>query len=188
MNRKRPVFRDRIRELRRVRASELLPNPRNWRLHPASQRTALEGVLSEIGFADALLARELPDGRLELVDGHLRAETAPHQVVPVLVLDVDEAEADKILLTLDPLTAMAETSQEQLDALLREVETESAAVESMLAELAGDAGLARESPSYCVPEYAERFCIVIECASESEQLALLARLEAEGLECRALIA
>ena len=38
-----------------------------------------------------------------LVDGHLRAETTPDAIVPVLVLDVDEAEADKILLTLDPL-------------------------------------------------------------------------------------
>jgi hypothetical protein len=188
MNSRRPVFRDRIRELRRVRASELVPNPRNWRLHPASQRAALEGILSEIGFAGALLARELSDGRLQLVDGHLRAETASDQIVPVLVLDVAEAEADKILLTLDPLAAMAETSREQLDVLLREVETESAAVEAMLAELARDCGVARELPSFCVSECIERFCVVIECASESDQVALLARLEAEGLECRALIA
>jgi len=182
------IFRDRIRELRRVQASELLPNPRNWRLHPASQRAALEGVLSEIGFADALLARELPDGRLELVDGHLRAETAPDQIVPVLVLDVDEGEANKILLTLDPLASLADTSREQLDTLLHEVETNSPAVEAMLAKLAAAAGIVPEPPPFTVPEYVERFCVVIECESESEQVALLARLEAEGLECRALIA
>jgi hypothetical protein len=188
MSNRRPIVRDRIRELRRVRAADLLPNPRNWRLHPASQRAALEGVLSEIGFADALLARELSDGRLELVDGHLRAETAPDQLVPVLVLDVDEAEANKILLTLDPLSAMAEASREQLDALLAEVETGSAAVESMLAELAEDAGIASEAAPLSTPDYVERFCVVIECPSEAEQAALLARLEDEGLECRALIA
>jgi hypothetical protein len=184
----RPHIRDRIRELRRVRASELVPNRRNWRLHPASQRTALEGILSEVGFADALLARELPDGRLELVDGHLRAETAPDQLVPVLVLDVDEAEANKILLTLDPLAAMADACQEQLDSLLREVETDSAAVESMLAELAADAGVATASPPFSAADYVERFCVVIECESESEQVQLLTRLQEEGLECRALIA
>jgi hypothetical protein len=184
----RPQFRDRIRELRRVRASELLPNPRNWRLHPASQRAALTGVLTEIGFADALLARELPDGRLELVDGHLRAETAPEQLVPVLVLDIDDAEAKKILLTLDPLAAKAEPSPEQLDSLLREVTTNSAAVEAMLAELAAEVGIANEPSLIAVPDYVERFCVVIECQSESEQVALLARLESEGLECRALIA
>jgi hypothetical protein len=89
-------IRDRIKELRRVKASDLLPNPRNWRKHPKAQADALRGVLAEIGFADALLARETDRG-LMLIDGHLRAETAPDQDVPVLVLDVDAAEADKLL-------------------------------------------------------------------------------------------
>jgi hypothetical protein len=43
-------------------------------------------------------------------------------------------------------------------------------------------------PDYVIPEYVERFCVLIECDSEAQQVALLARLEAEGLECRALIA
>ena len=68
-------------------------------------------MLAEVGYADALLARELADGSLMLIDGHLRAETTPDAVVPVLVLDVDEAEADKILLTHDPLAAMATVSR-----------------------------------------------------------------------------
>src|ERR1700730_4088294 len=101
-----PQIRDRIRELRRVKASELLQNPRNWRRHPAQQAAALRGVLGEIGYADALLAREV-DGKLMLIDGHLRAETTPDQDVPVLILDVTAEEADKILLTLDPLAGLA---------------------------------------------------------------------------------
>ncbi|HUE15028.1 MAG TPA: ParB N-terminal domain-containing protein, partial [Planctomycetaceae bacterium] len=121
-----PTIRDRIKELRRVKASDLKPNPRNWRTHPETQRAALEGLLSEIGYADALLARELPDGSLELVDGHLRVKTTPEQVVPVLVLDVNETEANKILTTLDPLAALATTDNGQLDSLLRDVETSSA--------------------------------------------------------------
>ena len=67
--------RDRIVELRRVPASSLAPNPRNWRKHPKAQHDALRGVLAEVGIADAVLARQRPDGVLELVDGHLRAET-----------------------------------------------------------------------------------------------------------------
>ena len=43
---------------------------------------------------------------LQLIDGHLRAETTPDQPVPVLVLDVDEEEASKILATHDPLIAL----------------------------------------------------------------------------------
>jgi hypothetical protein len=38
--------------------------------------------------------------------------------VPVLILDVNEAEADKLLATLDPLAAMAEKDAEQLASLL----------------------------------------------------------------------
>ena len=53
-------IRDRIVDFRRVRASELLPNPRNWRTHPKAQRDALSGILAEIGYADALIARETP--------------------------------------------------------------------------------------------------------------------------------
>ena len=49
-----------------------------------------------------------------LIDGHLRAETTPDSEVPVLVLDVTAEEADKILLTLDPLAAMAEADSERI--------------------------------------------------------------------------
>src|SRR3954470_10644674 len=110
-------IRDRIRELRRVRAAELRPNPRNWRLHPEQQQNALRAVLAEIGYVDALLARECDDGTLELIDGHLRAETTPEQTVPVLILDVDEHEAGKILATFDPLAAMAEIDAAKLSEL-----------------------------------------------------------------------
>jgi hypothetical protein len=94
--------------------------------------------LTEIGYADALLARELPDGRLMLVDGHLRKDTTPEAIVPVLVLDVSAKEADKILLTLDPLAAMAESDSEHLKALLQTVQTDSVAVEELLRRTAGD--------------------------------------------------
>jgi DNA modification methylase len=133
-------IRDRIVELRRVKASELIPNPRNWRTHPKAQADALKGILAEAGYVDALLARETDTG-LMLIDGHLRAETTPDTEVPVLILDVDEAEADKILATFDPLGAMAEADAAKLDALLREVDTGSEALQEMLADLATDAGL-----------------------------------------------
>ena len=63
-------IRDRIKELRRVPASELQPNPKNWRTHPQAQQDALRGVLAEVGYAGALLARETPEGGLMLIDGH----------------------------------------------------------------------------------------------------------------------
>jgi DNA modification methylase len=82
--------------------------------------------------------RELPDGRLQLIDGHLRAETTPNATVPVLILDVTESEADKILLTLDPLAAMAEADTEKISQLLQTVRFDSLAVEELLRRTAGD--------------------------------------------------
>ena len=131
-------IRDRIKELRRVRASELLPNPRNWRVHPKAQVQALRALLTEVGYADALIARELPDGRLQLIDGHLRAETTPNDIVPVLLLDVTDEEADKLLLTLDPLAGMAEADTRRLRELLETVRYDDRAIEELLKRTAGN--------------------------------------------------
>lgn len=132
-------IRDRIVELRRVSPKELRPNPKNWRTHPKSQRDVLKGLLAEVGIADAVLAYDPGDGGgLMIIDGHLRAEElASMEEVPVLILDVNEQEADKLLATLDPVGALAGKDDEKLIELLKGVETDSEAVLSMLNELAG---------------------------------------------------
>lgn len=117
-------IRDRVSRLVRVPASDLVPHPENWREHPPEQRAALTGALSELGWADAVLAREDEDGRLIVIDGHLRRDLAGDAVVPVLVLDVDEDEARKLLLTLDPLAGMAKANAGMVQALLERVEIE----------------------------------------------------------------
>jgi hypothetical protein len=182
-------IRDRIRELRRVRAGDLQPNPRNWRTHPTKQRDALKAVLAEVGYADALLARETPEGGLMLIDGHLRAETTPDQEVPVLVLDVTEAEAAKLLATLDPLAGLAGVNGARLEELLREVETGSDALRDVLDRLAQDAGIvpAAEELNQPAPNLETKFAIVVRCESEEQQLELLEQFEQQGLECRALV-
>jgi hypothetical protein len=184
-------IRDRIKELRRVRAADLRPNPRNWRVHPPAQQDALRYLLAEVGYADALLARELDDGTLMLIDGHLRAETTPDAVVPVLVLDVDETEADKILLTHDPLAAMANTSQEHLGELLAQVETESAAVRSMLdSAFDGFARPGRLSDQAKVERIEipipESYQVVVECRDEADQETVFERMRSKGYRCRVL--
>ncbi len=80
-------------------AAELLANPKNWGKHPEGQARALRSMLEDVGFADALLARETPRG-LELIDGHLRKDTTPDQDVPVLVLGIDEADVEDALASL----------------------------------------------------------------------------------------
>lgn len=136
-----PAFKDLVRELRRVPAGTLRPHPLNWRTHPKAQAAALRGLLAEVGFASALLARELPDGSLELIDGHLRADVAADAMVPVLVVDVDEAGAAKLLATLDPLAAMAGADRGKLDDLLRGVQTGDEAIAALIEQTATAADL-----------------------------------------------
>jgi len=135
--------RDRILEMRRVRAEEIQPNPKNWREHPDSQRLALRGLLDQVGIADALIAytSERADGALVLIDGHLRQDESPETEWPVLVLDLDDAEADILLASLDPLAGLATTNTEVLEDLLSGIETSNAGLDAFLAELAKEAGI-----------------------------------------------
>ena len=112
-------MRDRIKKLVRVPAHELIANPKNWRSHPDTQRAALRAGMERLGFADVLLAREDESGALILIDGHLRAEEAPTEILPVVVLDVTEAEAEELLLTLDPIANMAEANRDALERLIQ---------------------------------------------------------------------
>jgi ParB-like chromosome segregation protein Spo0J len=182
------LIRDRIKELRRVPVGELRPNPRNWRTHPDAQRDALRAVLAEVGYADALVARELEDGSLELVDGHLRAETTPEAVAPVLVLDVTAAEADKLLLTLDPLAALAGVDEQALAELRAATHFDSPTLNELLDGLTADATSAENDEAYASErpevEIPESWELVVECTGEDDQRDLYRRMRDEGRRCR----
>ena len=149
---KTPQIRDRIKELRRVSASMLRANPKNWRTHPPAQVSAMQAVLAEIGFADAMLARETEDG-LELIDGHLRQEIMGDQLVPVLIVDVTAEEADKMLLTLDPLAAMAGRDSGALIELLADVTLQEQALLDMLGNLGMTPAVDPEDEWQGMPEF-----------------------------------
>src|SRR6202140_487599 len=113
-------LRNRIKRHVRIRAGDVVPHELNPRLHPDVQREAPAALYQENGFARSLLAYELPDGRLKLIDGHLRRDLTPDMEVLVEVLDVTENEARALLLSIDPLAALAET-QSQLHQRLMEL-------------------------------------------------------------------
>ena len=147
--------------------------------------------MAEIGYADALLARELPDGSLQLIDGHLRAEITPEAEVPVLVLDLDEKEAAKLLALHDPLAGLAEPENDVLAELIDRVETESEAVRRLLDEMLAEPELPPDlqdedpgpPPEVDVPE---AFQVVVECKDEAQQQVVYQRMTAEGFKCRLL--
>ena len=131
--------RNRITELRFVRAGDLREHRKNWRRHPDRQRRVLQELLDEVGYADALVARVADDGMLELIDGHLRRNLDEDQVVPVLVVDVNEDEADLLLATLDPVTGLAGADPERVAELLASVHASGDAVRELLASIGRDA-------------------------------------------------
>ena len=173
-----------------MKASLLRPHPNNWRVHPKHQKDTLRGMLAEIGYADALLARQLPDGTFELIDGHLRAETTPEMEVPVLIVDLDDAEAAKLLALHDPLAGMAGAEQDVLAELLRDVETENPAIGKLLDEMLTGPELPLDDHNDDGPpaeiDVPEAFQVVVECRDEDQQQSVYERLTAEGLKCRLL--
>jgi hypothetical protein len=178
-------IRNRIKSHRRVRAGDLVPHELNFRFHPANQKYALEALYREVGFARSLLAYELPDGRLKLLDGHLRRDIDPDMEVDVEILDVNEEEARTLLLSIDPLAALAET-QYRVYQSLRQV---APPVPDELSA-AWDASIKAVQKITADPkekEIREQWLVLITCRNEKHQVELLERLGGEGLQCKALM-
>lgn len=121
-----------------VDPATLVPHPLNARRHPLPQVSALNGVLSEVGFVQRIIVNQRTG---HILDGHLRAEMAVgrHEpTVPVVYVDLSEDEERLILSVFDPISAMAESDRETLDALLASV-TADGALGELLAAMAGAA-------------------------------------------------
>jgi len=110
-------MKDRVKEFKRIPASELIPNEKNWRRHPREQVQAFQEVLDEVGFADVVIVREV-DGGYEIIDGHMRTGMLQDETLPAIVLDLTDEEAEIVLTTMDPLGAMAQKNDEKLDELV----------------------------------------------------------------------
>jgi hypothetical protein len=186
------MIKNRIKEHVTVRAGDLVPHPMNYRQHPDDQRQALAASYDEIGFARSLLGYRLPDGRIQLIDGHLRKEFDPDMEVTVEVLDVTEEEARKLLLTVDPLAALAQTNEEvhaQLAAITRSSSNALTHLWQSTREAAretrrrlSDASQKRQED---LPP--EKFSVLIECDDEQDQINWLRKLKSQGVNCKAII-
>lgn len=180
-------MRNRVKELRFAKTSELTPCADNWRLHPKRQRDLMKSVLQTIGYADALVARETEDGALVLIDGHLRADVSPNVEVPVLIVDLNEREAKELLLVHDPIGAMAERDDAAVSRLLQDFEATNETLERFIEEefnLAipnDDVESLQEPKSVAIPNL---FQIIVECEDEEEQRECFEELTRAGRKCR----
>lgn len=111
-------IRSRILGYREVPARSLRVHPKNYRTHPEYQTDSVRKVLARIGWVDVLKTRELPDGSLELFDGHLRRDIAGDELVPVLVTDLDDRETEEVLAVFDQLASLAVPDRDKLSGLL----------------------------------------------------------------------
>ena len=121
---KTPSWANRIVGHGEAAPQDLLPNPANWRAHPAHQRSALSEVLAAVGLVQSVIVNRSSG---HLVDGHLRVELAKasgQPSVPVVYVELDEDEERIILASLDPIAAMASADREALAELLAGIENE----------------------------------------------------------------
>jgi hypothetical protein len=178
--------RNRIKAHRRVRAGDLVPHEFNYRFHPDNQKRALQALYDQVGFARSLLVYELPDGRLKLIDGHLRRDLDPNMEVDVEILDVNDEEARALLLSIDPLAELA-VQQEQLQTRLLEMTPTTSpdlrefwqrAIEGTLAE-------ANAPPPRDLDLGPMRYYVLIACRGDLHQRELLQRFRTDGLDCEA---
>ena len=181
------TVRNRIKEHRRVRAGDLVPHEFNWRQHPNHQREALLALYAEVGFARSLLAYQLPDGRLKLIDGHLRRDLDPDMEVDVEILDVSDDEARKLLLSIDPLVGLAETDRDVVARLQEVTETDSAVLAELWQSVARGTAAAKDTLAEAERAPVEQFLVLVQCRDEAHQRELLDRFQAEGLAFRALV-
>lgn len=173
--------------LRQVRAGDIRVSGKNFRTHNEAQRTAMRGLLADVGYVGALIARELPDGGVELLDGHMRlGEAADDDELPVLVVDISDEEAALVLATFDPIGDLAGLDLGKQRDLLATIETANEDLFGLLERLQADntkALKALEPPAAVTTDPrlgAPAFKVIADCGDEHDQAELILRLEAEG--------
>ena len=182
-------MRNRILRHVRVRAGDLVPHELNPRVHSDAQRRALQMLYDEIGFARSLLAYPLADGRLKLIDGHLRAAMTPDEEVEVEVLDVNDAEARAFCwrsIRSPNSPAMTPTRSTSCGKSSRPIPPRSSRCGRRCKRRASAPSAPWQATT--TRSLPEQFYVLVECADEVQQRELLARFQEEGLTCQAKMA
>jgi hypothetical protein len=113
--------------------------------------------------------------------------------VDVEVLDINDAEARALLLSIDPLAALAETQSQLHQRLIDLTPTDStdlrAAWEATTPTNPPSPRFGGEGPGVRggIDSIPEQYLILLTCRDEHQQVELLQRFTAEGLDCWALV-
>jgi ParB-like chromosome segregation protein Spo0J len=194
-------------KLDRIRENPWNPN----RMDEVTMRAAIENV-KRFGFNGAVLVRKLDDDLFEVVDGAHRyraAKAVGLTEIPVIVREFTDAEAKAQTIAMneirgemdaadvarlvreideggigrDDLVQFSGLTAESLDALEATLTSEDAGATGSSSGSASDGSGAQDQSG----DVKDGYHVIVECADEQSQLALVERLEAEGLNCRMVI-
>jgi ParB-like chromosome segregation protein Spo0J len=138
------TLRNRIVGTGTIDVAKLKENPKNWRTHSQEQESALEGLLTEVGWVQNVVINRTTGN---LVDGHLRAALArkrSEKTIPVVYVELSLAEEELVLATLDPLGDLAGIDAKRLEELLAGLNPESVALAKLVADLEEELGIGKE--------------------------------------------
>ena len=93
-----------------------------------------------------------------------------------------------MLLSIDPLAALAETQEQLRDRLLELTPMPNPELQAAWEAAANPELAALGTPAWKGPQVIpEQFLVLVTCRDEQEQVALLERFRREGVECKALV-
>lgn len=147
-------WRNRIVRYGSENPEQLLANPSNPRIHPKFQQDVMVGVMNQVGWVDDVIVNLRTDEAWgadrnveTMLDGHLRVELAlrkGEKEVPVKYIDLTPEEEALMLATFDPIGALATVSADALTSVLDQLQNDDLDVQTLLDQLAADAGLGVE--------------------------------------------
>ena len=183
---KGPMFRNRIVGKGEERPDQLLANPANgWKIHPETQQDEVEKVLEHVGWVREILVNRRTG---HLVDGHLRVQLAirrDEETVPVTYIYVSPEEEKLLIAVLDPIAAMIARDNDNLGELVKDIQID---FPDSDIDLAAILKTARDTKHVTFEAgIDERYVVVVECTSESDQRDLIDKLVGEGRACKAMM-
>ena len=159
-------------------------NPK--KITDADVRRVVQSI-RRFGFGAPIVARKADR---EVMAGHARLLAAQElglRRVPVRYLDLDPADAHLYALADNKLAEFSEWEDEEVAEILSEYSEEDARIAGFDEKELDKLGKSIAEGDEPEPvDMGEQFSILIECRSEKEQVDLLSRFQAEGLQCRAL--
>jgi ParB-like chromosome segregation protein Spo0J len=175
-----------------VPVAELVFDPANARQHGEANLLAITGALRQFGQRVPIVVQR--EGMIVRAgNGRLQAAIDLGWThIAAVIIDEDNASAISFAIADNRTAELAEWDDAVLARLLHAVELGDADLQQMLGDLAGDRDLfATDEAAEPADDESDRlraaFAVLVTCADEAQQVALLDEFMQRGLTCRSLV-